>query len=194
MPVQRRPGQPRRNSSGLGRDLEILDLLSSSEALQSGGLGVVRVAELTGRDKAVISRALATLASAGLVTRHPGTLAYRLGPKLFALAAQTIEAALVAEARPYLRAITRHTGETTHLTVLRQGNVLTLISELSPHEVRTRGWQGITTAAWRTPSGWVLLSDWAEQELASWYADHGHDLALLNDPVTTPGRSSPFAI
>ncbi len=153
---------------------------------------MVRIAELTGREKSVISRTMATLADVGLVTRDPETLTYRLGPRLFALSARTIEAALVAEARPFLRKIARHTGETTHLSVLRGGNVLTLVSELSPYEFRTVGWEGVTTAAWRTPSGRVLLSDWDDEDLAAWYAVHGRDLALVG-----PGRSgvdSPFEV
>jgi DNA-binding IclR family transcriptional regulator len=187
-----RPERPRRNSSGLARDVEILGVLGGTEALQSAGLGVLRIAELTGRDKAVTSRALATLADAGILARHPDTLAYRLGPRLFALAARTLEATLVAEARPYLRKIARHTGETTHLCVLRGGNVLTLISELSPQEVRTTGWEGVTTAAWRTPSGWVLLSDRDPAEMSAWYADHGHDTAVVGD--LAGGPASVYAV
>lgn len=189
-----RPERPRRNSSGLARDVEILDVLSGTEALRSGGLGVLRVAELTGRDKAVTSRALATLADAGILARHPGTLAYRLGPGLFALAARTLEATLVAEARPYLRKIAQHTGETTHMCVLRGGNVLTLISELSPQEVRTTGWEGVTTAAWRTPSGWVLLSDRDPAELSAWYAGHGDDTAVVGDFAGGRAPSSVHAV
>ncbi|GAA5036392.1 IclR family transcriptional regulator [Terrabacter aeriphilus] len=186
------PRPPRRNSSGLARDIEVLEVLGLPEAFP-GGLGVVRIAELAGREKTVVSRTLATLADAGLVSRDAETLTYRLGPRLFALAARTSEAVLVREARPYLRRIARHTGETTHLSVLRGGNVLTLVSELSPYEFRTAGWEGVTTAAWRTPSGRVLLSDWEDEELASWYALHGHD-----QPMVGPGRSdvspSAFAV
>lgn len=181
---QPKPPAPRRNSSGLGRDIEVLETLGLPEALQAGGLGVVRIAELTGREKTVISRTLATLADAGLVARDPESLGYRLGPRLFALAARTSEAVLVREARPYLRRIARHTGETAHLSVLRGGNVLTLVSELSPYQFRTAGWEGVTTAAWRTPSGRVLLSDWDEEELEAWYEQHGHD-----KPMVGPGRT-----
>jgi DNA-binding IclR family transcriptional regulator len=195
MAPQRRANSARLNSSGLRRDIEVLDLLSGPETLASGGLGVLRIAELTGRDKAVISRALATLADAGILTRNPATLTYRLGPKLFALAARTLEATLAAQARPHLRAIARHTGETAHLCVLRGGNVLTLISELSPQEIRTAGWEGVTTAAWRTPSGWVLLSDMGQEELSAWYADHGHDTAVVGAAAAnSPERSPVFAV
>lgn len=193
MAPQKPPAPARRNSSGLARDVEMLEALGLPEAIQSGGLGVMRIAELTGREKTVTSRTLATLADAGLVARDPETLTYRLGSRLFALAARTAEAALVHEARPHLRRIARHTGETTHLSVLRGGNVLTIVSELSPYEFRTAGWEGVTTAAWRTPSGRVLLSDWEDEELAAWYEQHGHD-----QPLVGPGRSelapSAFAV
>ncbi len=163
------PKQPsRRNSSGLSRDLEILEVLAGDEA--ADGMGVLRVAGLLGRDKATVSRAMATLADAGLLSRDDESRVYRIGPKIFALAARTSEAALVREARPFLRQIARHSRETTHLCVLRGGAVLTLISELSPNEVRTASWEGLTSDPIRTPSGRVLVSDWTEAELADWYA------------------------
>lgn len=182
----------RRNSSGLTRDLELLEVLSSEEAARAGGLGVVRVAELAGRDKAVVSRSLATLAEVGLLERDPATLAYRVGSRIYSLAAITAEATLAREGRAAVQRIAQMTRETTHLCVLRGGNVLTILSELSPHEFRSTGWEGVTTAAWRTPSGRVLLSDWDEGALRAWYAEHGHDrviLGPLNPAMQAPGFS-----
>jgi DNA-binding IclR family transcriptional regulator len=170
----------RRNTSGLTRDLEILDLLAGQQALREGGLRVLRIAELLGRDKATVSRALATLADAGLLDRDPDRLTYHLGSRLYALAARTREAALVQRARPLLRQVVQSLRETTHLCVLRGGNVLTLVSELSPREVATAGWAGTTTAAWRTPSGKVLISDWDRASVDSWYTVHGDDEAVVN--------------
>lgn len=170
---------PRRNSSGLGRDIEILELLGTEDALRSGGLGVSQVAQLTGRDKAVVSRALATLAETGLVERDDDSLRYLLGPRLYALAARTATTTLAHASRIILRRLVQSTRETSHLCVLRGGNVLTLLSELSPHDIRTTGWAGTTTAAWRTPSGRALLSDWDEASLAKWYEEHGADRPLV---------------
>ena len=189
-------GGPRRNSSGLGRDLAILELLGGDEALRSGGLGGSQVAQLTGRDKAVVSRTLATLAETGLVERGEEALRYLLGPRLYALAAHTATSTLVHASRSILRRLVQSTRETSHLCVLRGGNVLTLLSELSPHDVRTTGWAGTTTAAWRTPSGRALLSDWDEESLARWYDDHGQDQPLVGrldpaDPSGLPVRASP---
>lgn len=173
------PAPPRRNSSGLSRDIEILELLGTDDALRAGGLGVSQVAQLTGRDKAVVSRTLATLAEGGLVERDEETLRYLLGHRLYALAAHTASATLVQSSRVVLRRLVQSTRETSHLCVLRGGNVLTLLSELSPHDVRTAGWAGTTTAAWRTPSGRSLLSDWDDESLARWYDDHGKDQPLV---------------
>jgi DNA-binding IclR family transcriptional regulator len=184
LPPTSRPA--RRNTSGLARDVEILDLLAGPEALREGGLRVLRIAELLDRDKAAVSRALATLADAGLLTRDPDRLTYRLGARLYALAAMTGEAALTQRARPVLRKMVHTARETTHLCVLRGGNVLTLASELSPYEVGTASWAGTTTAAWRTPSGRVLLSDWDRGSVDSWYAVHGHDDALVNPLESRP--------
>ncbi|GGM94990.1 IclR family transcriptional regulator [Lentzea pudingi] len=169
----------RRNSAGLARDIEVLEVLGRPEAVQAGGLGVVRIAALVGRDKTVASRTLATLAESGLVDRDPDTQAYRLGSRLYALAARTSEGALGWSARGRLKHLAQVTRETAHLCVLRGGNVLTLMSELSPNRFHTTRWEGVTTAAWRTPSGRALLSDWDAGSLAVWYAEHGHDEGVL---------------
>lgn len=189
---------PRRNSSGLSRDIEILELLGSDAAVRAGGLGVSQVAQMTSRDKAVVSRTLATLAESGLVVRDDETLRYLLGHRLYALAAHTATATLVHTSRVVLRRLVQSTRETSHLCVLRGGNALTLLSELSPHDVRTTGWAGTTTAAWRTPSGRALLSDWDEESLSRWYDDHGRDQPLVGafdqgDDDTFPVLDAPPA-
>lgn len=187
------PG-PRRNSAGLARDIEVLELLGSPEATQNGGLGVSRLAQMAGRDKAVVSRVLATLNESDLVERDPDTLTYRLGSRIYALAALTAEATLVRQSRIQLRRIAYETRETAHLCVLRGGNVLTLLSELSPYEFHTTGWEGVTTAAWRTPSGRVLISDLDRAAIGQWYAEHGHDAAIMSAHRPAAVMPSPFAV
>lgn len=182
----------RHNSSGLTRDVEILELLGSAEATAEGGLGVMRIAQLTGRDKAVISRSMATLTDAALVERDAETKLYRIGSRVFALAARTAETTLISRARAHLRIIAQATRETTHLCVLRGGNVLTVLSELSPHEFHTTGWEGVTTAAWRSPSGRALISDWDTVSLTRWYETHGQLRPLvgpLNPEMAAAGFS-----
>jgi len=57
------------HSSGLVRDLEVLELLGTDASWQDGGMGVQEIATRLGRDKGQVSRVCHTLASTGLINR-----------------------------------------------------------------------------------------------------------------------------
>jgi DNA-binding IclR family transcriptional regulator len=139
------------------------------------------VAEITGRDKAQVSRTLATLAEAGLVNRDPDSLLYSLGYGLYALAARTAEARMVSASTTFLKRVSAATHETTHLCVLRGGTVLTLKSEMSNHTYRALGWEGVSVDAWGTSSGRVLVSDWDAAALRDWYDTNAAKASELQD-------------
>jgi DNA-binding IclR family transcriptional regulator len=176
----------RRNAAGLRRDLEVLEVLGSHTSIKEHGLGVNKVAELTGRDKGQISRTLSTLADAGFVERDRSTAKYRLGFQLYAMAARTKEARLVVESEQYLRKVVNRLHETAHLCVLRGGNVLTLKSELSSSAFRGVGWEGVSVGALRTSSGRALLSDWTEDEVRDWYLEHAKDSLVVQPTLGLP--------
>jgi DNA-binding IclR family transcriptional regulator len=157
------------NASGLRRDMEILEALAVHTDGRADALGVSRVAELTGREKSQISRALAALADEGLVERDPETLGYRLGWRLFALAARTLESRLVAVATPYLRGVVARIQETTVLCVLRGNDVLTVASEAPAHRFRGVGWEGVAVPAAATSAGRVLMSEWHEESVRAYF-------------------------
>ncbi|TMR32186.1 hypothetical protein ETD96_30295, partial [Actinomadura geliboluensis] len=75
-------------SNGLRRDLEILDLLAQA-GHATRGLGVSRIARLLNREKSQVSRALKAMEAEALVDRDPDSLEFRLGWRLYALAART---------------------------------------------------------------------------------------------------------
>ncbi|HLT68484.1 MAG TPA: IclR family transcriptional regulator [Microbacterium sp.] len=184
-------GNKRLNAAGLRRDLQLLDVLGSPESSQTGGLGVLRVAELVGRDKAIVSRSLATLAESGLVERDPQTGLYRLGHRLYSLAARTFESTLARTSLPYLRRLVAALHETTHLCVLRGGSVLTLLSEVSDYNFRGLGWEGVSVPALHTSSGRVLLSDWEREDLAAWYERHKSDEWVPHAPREASAQGLP---
>jgi DNA-binding IclR family transcriptional regulator len=154
------------NSAGLRRDIELLEVLGKYEVEHKSGLGVIRIAEMAGREKTQVSRALATLAEQGLVDRDPNTMFYRLGWRLYALSAQTFEAHLTSVAAPYLRRLAELAQETTHLCVLRQDEVLTLSTAAPAHGFRAV-WEGLTSPAPSTSAGRVLLCEWDETSLSA---------------------------
>ena len=143
----------------LRKELAILIVLGREEAVEDGGLGVVRIAELIGREKSQVSRALRTLADSGFVDRDPLTLQYRLGWRFFALAARAGEQRLLSVAPPLIKRLTNDLGETTHLSVLQGTEVLTVISNSPPHAVMAVGWSGRTVPVYCTSSGRALLFD-----------------------------------
>jgi IclR family transcriptional regulator, KDG regulon repressor len=65
--------------TNLRRELAILTVLGGEEAVEEGGLGVIRIADLIGREKSQVSRTLKVLAESGFVDRDAETLQYRLG-------------------------------------------------------------------------------------------------------------------
>jgi len=137
----------------VSRAAAALVALGSEEALQRDGLGVVRLAELTGGDKSQLSRLLTTLAEHGLVERDADTRGYRLGWRLFALAARAGDQRLLGLATPLLGT-----------------DVVTLYSKASPRAVQTVGWVGRTVPAYCTSSGRALLFDHRRSELAALFA------------------------
>jgi IclR family KDG regulon transcriptional repressor len=145
--------------ANLRKELAILIVLGGEEAVEEGGLGVVRIAELIGREKSQVSRALRTLAESGLVDRDQSTLHYRLGWRFFALAARAGEQRLLNVAPPLLERLMKSLGETVHVSVLQGIEVLTVLSESPSHAVKAVGWSGRTVPVYCTSSGRALLFD-----------------------------------
>jgi IclR family transcriptional regulator, KDG regulon repressor len=143
----------------LGRALDILDLLGGDEAAANGGLGVVRIADLLGREKSQVSRALKTLSARGFVDRDPETRGYRLGWRFYGLAARTGRSRLVVFAPRVLNELVASLSETAHLSVLEGTEVLTLLSVPSPRLVQASDWSGLTVPAHCTSAGRALLLD-----------------------------------
>jgi DNA-binding IclR family transcriptional regulator len=161
------------HTSGLVRDLEVLELLGSDFAWRKGGLGVQQIADVLSRDKGQISRVCQTLMNAGLIDRDWPTKRYSLGHHLYALAMRTHEAHLAVLARPTLMDLMARAQESAHLTVLRGGMIMTIRTEMAQHPERDDSLDGISLPALRTASGRAILATFSPDELASWWDAHG---------------------
>lgn len=168
--------------TSLGRGLQLLLALGDATTRGRRGVGVVEVARLVGREKTQVSRALRTLAEHGFVDRDRDTLDYRLGWRLFALAARAGDQRLLAVAPPVLSELVERLGETAHISVLEGMDVLTVLSEAPSSAVSATEWSGRRAPAHCTSSGRALLFD--------------HDLAALtarfgSGPLAPRGPRSP---
>jgi IclR family KDG regulon transcriptional repressor len=151
-------------TTALIRGLEVLDALADPR-FGRDGLGVVRLAELIGGDKSQLSRTLRTLDEWGYVERDPDTLAYRLGWRVFGLAASAADGRLLGAARPALRELVRAFGESVHLSVRQGAMVLTLLSESPPATLHAPGRVGGLTPLATTSAGRALVSDLGPADL-----------------------------
>ncbi len=161
------------HTSGLARDLEVLELLATRQAWEGGGYGVQQIAHLLGRDKGQVSRVCQTLLQSGLLNRDRGTKRYTLGHHLYALAMRTQEAHLAVLARPTLLDLMARSEESAHLTVLRGGAIMTVHTELAQHPERDDSFDGVSIPALKTASGRAILATFTDDELAAWWEEHG---------------------
>jgi DNA-binding IclR family transcriptional regulator len=153
--------------TSIRRGVEVLLALATDEAAAEGGLGVTRVATALGREKTQVSRTLSTLAEYGLVERDPETRVYRIGWRVYAMAQVAGSRRMLDAAAPLLEGLVARFGEGAHLSVLQGNDVLTVLSQQSPHAVQAVNWIGRTTPAHCTSAGKALLLDRSEGELAA---------------------------
>lgn len=161
--------ESRKNSTGLGRDLDILEALSQCD---DAGAGVGRIAALTGREMTQVSRALSTLADAGFVERDDDTRAYRLGWKLHFLAARTLERRLSTIAAPLLRQLTLRTGARSHLFILRGNFTTAICSQTNDSGEISWPWMDRRVPAPVTSPGRVLISEWDAESVKAAFPDN----------------------
>lgn len=134
-PIRRRGRPPSSKGGGAGtvqvldRALDLLDLL----ALHSG-LTLSEVAEKTEQSPSTVHRLLHSLASRGIVESDPTTQAWTIGPATFRLGSAFMRrSGIVERARPILRALMEHTGETANLGILNGDSVL-FVSQVETQE------------------------------------------------------------
>ena len=166
----------------LRRGMSILFALGSTEALEDGGLGVVRIAEIIGREKSQASRTLKTLEACGLLTRDPESLLYRLSWELFALASRAGDHHLVEAARQVLEVVVARVEETAYLTVMQGTDVLTVLCQQSARIIQSRDMVGQTTPAYCSSAGRALLMDQSEAHIRLLFADVTFEQRAPNAP------------
>jgi IclR family acetate operon transcriptional repressor len=115
--------------------ITILDALGAAPA----GLDLNAVAETASMSAAGAYRTLQTLRAGGLVSQDGRRGTYRLGPKVLVLAqSMRSDAALVAAAEPALRDLSRATGESVALAVVRDRRIWGIASVTGEGEVVAR--------------------------------------------------------
>lgn len=128
-----------------------------------------QLARELGLSKSTLTRLLYSLERAGFVDRSQRTGEYRLTAKLYRLGSIYIgNLNLLSEAKPVLRDLAQLTGETVHLGILDQDQVLYVDKIDGSHSIGMRSRLGTRAPAYCTAMGKVLLAGLEERELADY--------------------------
>ena len=173
----RGPAPVRYAAPALDKGLDILELFASEPA----GLTTSEAARSLGRTVGEIFRMLVCLEERGYISQATSDERYELTLKLFELAHrhQPLHR-LTAEARPLMERVTHETGQSCHLAMLSNGEVIVVAQVDAP---RTAGFAlklGARIDLLNTASGHLILafqqSSIRDRALAEWKQRTGHPL------------------
>jgi DNA-binding IclR family transcriptional regulator len=136
----------------LDRVFRILDLLERGEA------ALPQIAPALALHKSTAHRLLTILETRGFVERN-GAGKYRIGPRVIELGlAALAKLDLYEVAGPHLRALADATGETAHLAILRNGEIVSLMTADGRQTLRAPGAIGDRKPAYCTAIGKAMLA------------------------------------
>lgn len=146
----------------LDRALAVIETLAKDSDEKS----LSEISEMVALHKSTAHRLLMVLEGHRLVLRNPRTGRYRLGLKLFELGSRTIAGTDLREhARPYLQRVMLATGETVHLCMFDNGEVL-YVDKVEPQKiVRLSSAIGRRSPAYCTAVGKAILAHLPAEEV-----------------------------
>lgn len=157
-------------AGGIKSVAKVLDIL---EYLAGAGrpVGASEVARAVGFNISTTHRLLRTLAARGYVDQHVALRSFVLGPRLLELgSAYAVGAGLVQIARPEIEALRDALGETIHLGIYRDGEVIEVAAASGPQLVSVSLGAGRRDPAHCTALGKVLLASLDPEALAAFFA------------------------
>lgn len=147
--------QPNYRIQVIDRTVGILDALASRQ----GECSLSELSAEVALHKSTVHRILMALEHHRVVRKNPATAGYRLGLKLFELGSSAIAAAGLREhARPYLSRLAADTGETVHLCLLDETDVVYLEKLDPPAGARMSSSVGQRCPAYSTSLGKAILA------------------------------------
>jgi IclR family KDG regulon transcriptional repressor len=168
------------------RALMIIDFLKENIS----GLGITELANRLDLSKSTVHRLLTSLKNKGYVKQDGVTEKYQLGLKfveLGSIISQSLEIRQIAA--PYMKRLVEETGETSHLVVLEEGEIIYIEKIESPNTIRMYSLIGKRAPAHCTGAGKAIVAYIPEVEVAQIIKEKG--MARFTDTtiVTCNGRT-----
>jgi DNA-binding IclR family transcriptional regulator len=139
----------------LERAFDLLDALAGSEGVRS----LNQLCDDVGLHKSTTHRLLKSLEARRYVERTPAANEYRLGLRPFELGMRAISRLSYVElARPHLDRLAKESGETAHLGILRQGEIVSLVHAESGQTLHMPSTVGRRTPVHCSSQGKIILA------------------------------------
>jgi IclR family transcriptional regulator, acetate operon repressor len=146
------------------RAVDLLKAVAASR--RPGGSTVVELARTCDLNRATAWRLLTTLERQGMVTRHPATGQYTIGPAVPGLMSSRSAASLVEVAQPVLERLSLETGEIACFGMV-EGDTVHYVAEVIPSILCERSWIGEPVALHASSMGKAVLAFLDEDRVAS---------------------------
>ncbi len=159
-----KPPTPSGQLSSVGSALRLLKAFTAEEP----ELGITEIARRLGVAKSTAHRLASTLVAEGFLEQSPVDGRYRLGLLLFSIGTLVRRRMNVSEqAVPHLQALCEASGETVHLAVLHDTEVVFLRNIESKQAIRPRSYLGVRKPAYCTSEGRALLAFGPPQQVSA---------------------------
>jgi len=146
----------------LVKALRVMETLACSE----GPRGVSELARELGYQKSNVHRILSTLVEQGYVVRFDAGPTYQLNYKMFEIGSRVVSRLRLSEvARPFLQRIVRRTGESAHIMIYHNAEIIYLDKIENNAPIRASSEPGLRAPAYCVASGKVLLAYQPDDEV-----------------------------
>jgi IclR family transcriptional regulator, KDG regulon repressor len=162
-------GRERGGIQSLERAFAILEEVARNR----DGIALAELSKRVGLHNSTTFHLVKTMLSLGYVEQPRDSKRYRIGRRLFTLAAGALdEIELVNLATPVLEKLTRDTGECSHFAVRSGDNIVVLAKTAGSGMFQMADQVGVTRPAHCTALGKVLLAALSPEQLGHYLAAH----------------------
>jgi DNA-binding IclR family transcriptional regulator len=186
-PADAPAGEAEKSLAGAQVIDRVIDILETFTRM-GPDLGVSEISRALGLKKATAHRLLASLRRRGIVAQDPVTRRYRLGLKLWELGAMaTIQVDWVDRVHGDLERLMDATGETAHLAILSDGQILYVDKVESSHSLRMPSQVGRRNPVHCTGVGKAQIAFLPDEALAGMIARRGL-ASFTSNTLTDPAE------
>ena len=160
--------RPRAASDNGGKiqSLKRASAILDAVARRPHGIGLSQISAEVGLHSSTAFHLIQTLVSLGFLAQLPESRRYRIGPRLFTLAAGALdETMLLALATPILEHLSAETGYASHLAVRSKQEIVVIARTAATGLLQLAGHPGATRPAHATAIGKMLLAAMPPDEL-----------------------------